>query len=590
MYELEWTDETRWAQEAPVDGLARPSQLPPEKVAETAVLHWQEHCLECAPPACYANCALYVRREDGKCRRFHYGLRPHPDFQGLLRYGADVRFRPWGKLESTLYGKKATVKQQRGMDRLDTLAGRTAELLAPIDRRRRINGRLYTGREKYLPKTPLQDAGGFDDFVLECYAPEEPPERLILEYVQDEVIALRHAFPLKRGHNFHTLPARAFGKDGRILVYPEDDAECRLIFTWLDLVSYAHGPAQPAAKVKCVAWDLDNTLWEGVLLEDGEEGIRLRQDASDLIRALDERGILQTVVSKNEHAQAWALLERLGLDEYFLYPAISWGQKSEGLKQIAERLNIGIDTFALIDDSPFERAEVQAALPQVRTFPEGELGSLLQAPEFDVPVTATSRTRRESYRVGMERERAQERFGGDFMVFLRSCGLHARLFVPREEADVVRCMELVQRSNQLNLSKRSYEEDEFRTLLATDGIFTVALDCGDRFGQYGTVGFCAVDERGSAPRVTDFVLSCRVAQKRVEHALFRWLGERERARGATRLEADLVRTDRNAALVRVLDELPFEAISSDGPRSLMSWELATPVADEGVVELVDEAT
>src|SRR5438105_10164366 len=155
--------------------------------------------------------------------------------------------------------------------------------------------------------------------------------------------------------------------------------------------------AAPADKVKCVAWDLDNTLWEGTLLEDGPDGCRLRPEVRALIERLDERGILQTAVSKNDHDDAWAVVERLGLQDYFLYPAINWGQKSANLKQIAERLNIGIDTFAFVDDSPFERAEVAAALPMVRVYSPEQLAGLLERPELDVPVTEMSRKRRLSY-------------------------------------------------------------------------------------------------------------------------------------------------------------------------------------------------
>ena len=88
------------------------------------------------------------------------------------------------------------------------------------------------------------------------------------------------------------------------------------------------------------------------------------------MRKLDERGILQTIVSKNDHHEAWAMVEKLGLAEYFLYPAIGWGRKSDSLRRIAERLNIGLDTFAFVDDSAFERAEVAEALPMVRVYDE----------------------------------------------------------------------------------------------------------------------------------------------------------------------------------------------------------------------------
>jgi FkbH-like protein len=331
---------------------------------------------------------------------------------------------------------------------------------------------------------------------------------------------------------------------------------------------------------------LDNTLWAGTLVETSAESLTIAPETIRLIRELDARGILQSVVSKNDHDAAWAVVERHGLGDYFLYPAINWGRKSASVRQIAERLNIGVDAMALVDDSPFEREEVRAALPGVRTYSEGQMAELLTLAEFDVPVTTQSAARRESYRVEMRRERAREEHGGDYAGFLRSCGMRMRLFVPRDEADVRRCLELVQRSNQLNLSSRRYSAAEFDALLKTPGVLCVAVQCRDRFGEYGVVGFASVDERADVPVVSDLVISCRVAQKRMEHALFAWLAARERARGRSALRVGLVRTDRNGPLVKVFEELPFR----QGGEGMLEASLDALPVTQDVIEVVDEVT
>lgn len=591
MFEFDWAARRLWEREGAAEQAA-PTALPRERVAETMLVHWQEHCVECAPPQCYEVCPLYVARGDRKCARFVYGVYPNERFRGLFDHGADVRFRRWAKIEAELGGGRVSVERHRRLDRVDAVLTRgvsaAAGALAPLNRKRRLSGALTLARGAALRRTGGSDGAAYDDFVLECYAPDPEPFRLILELVRGDETALRHAFDVRPGHNFHTVPADRFGRldgDGaRVLLYPEDDAERRAIFTWLDFVRYVPGK-RPAEKVKCVAWDLDGTLWHGVLLEAGEDGCRAREEAVELVLALDERGILQTVVSKNDHDHAWALVEKLGLAEFFLYPAINWGSKSENLKQVAKRLNIGLDTFALIDDSPFERAEVQAALPVVRVYAETELASLLGRAELDVPVTEMSRARRGSYRAELERERAHESFGGDYLDFLRTTEMRMRVFVPHEEREVVRCLELIQRSNQLNLSTRRYTRAELDELLATDGMLCVAVECEDRFGRYGIVGFAVVDERGEMPLVADYVLSCRVAQKRVEHTFFGWLASREREREASRLRAELVRTERNTPLVRVFDELPFRVVSEEGPRRVLEWELAEAPEPQDVIEL-----
>src|SRR5690625_82784 len=110
-------------------------------------------------------------------------------------------------------------------------------------------------------------------------------------------------------------------------------------------------------KVKCVVWDLDNTVWDGVLLEG--EGLVVRPGIREAMETFDKRGILQSIASKNEFEPAWERLEKFGLAEFFLYPQIGWGAKSESIRKIAEELNIGLDTFAFFDDQPFERDEVE---------------------------------------------------------------------------------------------------------------------------------------------------------------------------------------------------------------------------------------
>src|SRR5215467_694494 len=113
--------------------------------------------------------------------------------------------------------------------------------------------------------------------------------------------------------------------------------------------------------IKCVVWDLDQTLWEGVLLED--DRISLRSNVPDIIKTLDSRGIVQSIASKNDPEKALETLHELGLAEYFLHPQINWNAKSSSIKDIARLINIGVDTIAFIDDQPFERAEVNYTLP-----------------------------------------------------------------------------------------------------------------------------------------------------------------------------------------------------------------------------------
>jgi FkbH-like protein len=561
MFQVDWAERKQWEQEA-TPARVENSRVSRESVKRTALLHWEEHCQECAIPTCYTSCSLYVPRADQKCARFFYGIYPNTRFKGLFDFGADIRFRRWAKLEAQIYGKTSSVAQHRLLDTVNRsitrpLTERAKTLFAKV-------------RNKYLVRiAPAGEDAAFDEFVLECFSPELENFRLILEHFDTEVKS-RNSFQIKPGWNLHRLPAEGFQfasgrRSGKILLYPENNEEKRVIFTWLDFVAYNNPEhlkredqpkaLEPAKHVKCVAWDLDNTLWKGILAEDTETGLTPRAEALALVKKLDERGIIQTIVSKNNFDQAWAIVEKLDLRDYFLHPAINWQPKSANLRQIAGELNLNLDSFALIDDSAFERAEVQSSLPQVRTYRDDEIETLLSRDEFDVPVTELSRRRRETYLTEARRTQEKEAFGDDYESFLRSCGMKLRLFVPRQEGHIARCLELIQRANQLNLSNTRYSAAEFDALLSCPGTLCIAMECEDRFGQYGIVGFASVDERSETATLRDFVLSCRVAQKRVEHAFLEWLANRELVERRRPLAAEIVTTDRNTPIVEVFQQV-----------------------------------
>lgn len=605
LFEFDWQSEQRWEGEKAAEPES-PSRLSRGRVRRTMLLHWQEHCLECAPPQCYQTCLLFVARADHNCARLVYGFARNRRFSGLFDCGSDVRFRRWGKIETRLRPRGIPTSCHRVLAAADQIVTGMLNLISSVLRSpssfRRLSGALTACRRGLLDAFGTRGASvdaDYDEFVLECFSPDTEPVRLLLELWNDANMSFRQALPIQPGHNFVSLPAeRILGvadwPAARLALYPENDAEARLIFTWLDFVKYQPSspqlgglPTTPASKVKCVAWDLDNTLWLGVLAENGPEGLALREEAVDLVRLLDRRGILQTVVSKNDCEPAMAVLRRHGLAEFFLRPAINWGAKSANLERIATGLNLGLDAFALIDDSPFEREEVRSVFPMVRVFAETQIGALAQMPEFDVPITEMSLARRKSYLTEAEREAAQQTFVGDYLSFLRTCGMRLRVFSAGGTA-AGRCHELVQRSNQLNLSSRRYTVEEFSELLRTSGMLNIALHASDRFGDHGIVGFVTVDERGGELRVTNFVLSCRVAKKQIEHAFFHWLAQRARRRGDVTLVTDLVITDRNGPLVAVFDELGFRRVKPESGGVRLQLELAALPADNQVVAVTED--
>lgn len=159
--------------------------------------------------------------------------------------------------------------------------------------------------------------------------------------------------------------------------------------------------------VKCLIWDLDNTLWEGVLLEG--DTVELHPQVREIIETLDDRGILQSIASRNDEEAAMRKLAEYGLEDFFLHPQINWGPKSASVAQIAERLNIATKSLAFIDDQPYEREEVAASHAEVFCIDAHELPSLLSMPAFNPRfITEDSRRRRSMYSAEIERQKVEE--------------------------------------------------------------------------------------------------------------------------------------------------------------------------------------
>lgn len=566
-------------------------------------LFWREHCVECAPPECYGMCQLYVPRKDQKCARFRYGIFRNPAVRGLFDYGADVHFRRWGKLESKLEYGTLLRRTLHSLSQVDEAAVKfvnfASSSLQSIDSKRRLNSAYTELRDNVLRRlTRSSDPADtvFDEFVLEALNPGETVQ-IVLEIYQDRPL-FRSSAIIQPGHNliripFHEMKIDLAKRTGKISIRPDNDVEARLIFTWLDFVRFRVAQPRgeevaPASKVKCLVWDLDNTLWSGILVEDGPDTISLRPGVRNLLSQLDSRGVIQSIASKNDHSAAMAVLEKLGISDLFVYPAINWGPKSRGIQQIATELNIGLESLAFIDDVEAERAEVKDALQQVRVYSETEVEALIQRPEFDVPVTAESRNRRESYLLEIKRKRVAESYGADYEAFLAGCELEATIFIPQEPNQIERCVELLHRSNQLNLTTRRYTNSEFLQLLGDPTALCLGLKCRDHFGEYGIVGFASVHLVPDPPVLTDFVLSCRVARKKVENAWFRWLLGSLHRLSRHKLKAVFIPTKRNSELLAVLGEVGFVELRKEDNTVWLELECERQVPASDLVRIVDE--
>ena len=570
-----------------------------------SLTEWGEHCTECAWPDCYSSCDLYEARVDGHCRRFVHGMVPRPDVRTSTGCGVEIAFKRWGKLTATASTALVPISAARAITRsmrtLDGAADRARSVRiagrdhAPV----RLQGRLKRAVSRLdgspvgrrLERTP-------DYFVVEVFSAEERlvPLSLVMRDADESRLdrpAYQQRLLVSPGFNRFRVQyeriADTVGSPERLGIditpninEPEEEG-LTLVFGAVHFV--AEHDWEPPKTVKAVIWDLDNTLWDGVLVEDGIDGIRLREEVADTIRALDDRGIVNSVSSKNTFEDAMAALAHFGLDHLFVFPEISWDPKSAGIARVIERLNVGPDTIVFVDDQEFERAEVAAAHPEVRTLDGGQRLNLLARTEFDPPVSAESRRRRQTYQDQEQREVALESSGGDYEAFLRDCEIVVRLDDAHRHA--ARVHELVQRTNQMNFSGHRYSREELSTLLSRDGTECFAIEVDDRFGAYGTVGFAAVDVGDGAPTVVDLAFSCRVQSKRVEHAVLAHLMGRYHARGDEQFRVAYRPTPKNAPSARVFEDLGFERLSDEDDTRILGYDISETAPSVDLLTVVD---
>jgi FkbH-like protein len=334
-------------------------------------------------------------------------------------------------------------------------------------------------------------------------------------------------------------------------------------------------PPRRVKTAKCVVWDLDNTIWRGTLLED--EKVSLRENITEIVKTLDRRGILQSIASKNDHAQAIARLREFGLAEYFLYPQIGWNAKSSAIKTIAESLNIGLDTFAFIDDEPFEREEVSFSLADVCCIDAADLDRLLDMPEMNPRfITSDSKLRRLLYINDQKRKDAEREFVGPQEDFLASLDMTLTIS-PAQQEDLQRAEELTVRTHQLNTTGYTYSYRELNEFRQSNHHKLLIADLEDKYGSYGKIGLALVEccaDRAPQPAwiIRLLLMSCRVMARGAGTLMITHLLNLAKREGVL-LQAEFVSTDRNRMMYVTYKLNGFKEIERQGNVSILEHDL-----------------
>jgi FkbH-like protein len=334
--------------------------------------------------------------------------------------------------------------------------------------------------------------------------------------------------------------------------------------------------------VKCVVLDLDNTLWGGIIGDDGIHGIKINEHGEgedyyrvqNFLRELKKRGILLAVCSKNDHANAIAPFEEnmemvLNLEDIAVFVA-NWENKASNILNIQQKLNIGLDSMVFLDDNPFERNLVRELLPQVIVPEIGEDPSdyirvICELNLFETNShTDEDAQRTEFYRTEAQRESAKDN-SASFEEFLQS--LNMKIDVNRfSESNIPRITQLFQRSNQFNLTTNRYTQAQCDEMMVDyEHYLPLTASLKDRFGDHGLISIVVLrpDYAEGTMYICDWLMSCRVLKRGVEEYLMNYVVQETQSRGLKRVYGEYIPTAKNAMVKEFYAGFDFEKIRKD---------------------------
>ncbi|MEK6868886.1 MAG: HAD-IIIC family phosphatase, partial [Nanoarchaeota archaeon] len=313
---------------------------------------------------------------------------------------------------------------------------------------------------------------------------------------------------------------------------------------------------------KCIVLDLDNTLWGGIIGEDGLEGIKLGptpegrpfMEFQQYLLSLFNRGVILAINSKNNYDDAIEVFKKhphMALKENnFAAMQINWNDKIENMKAIADELNIGTDSFVFIDDDKANRQMIREAFPEINVveMPEDQslyLKTLMGLNDFNtLQITEEDKKRGHMY-VQQRRRTEFQKSTANLADFLKSLNI----VVTAEKANkfnIPRISQLTQKTNQFNMATKRYMEEEIKKLAEDKNFLIFSVKVEDKFGDNGITGAAIVKKGKDAWNIDTFLLSCRVIGRKVEETLLAYIAREAKKAGANRLTADFIPTKKNS--------------------------------------------
>lgn len=342
---------------------------------------------------------------------------------------------------------------------------------------------------------------------------------------------------------------------------------------------------------KCLVVDLDNTLWGGVIAEEGVNGVtiggaypgNIYSELQQVIRALHERGVILAINSKNNEADAWEPFrqraEMVLRPEHFSAWRINWHDKATNLRAIAQELHLGSDSLVVLDDSPVERGWIESDVPEAHVLHAQDPLDMLRALScsflFDgLELSDEDQLRSRSYAAAAQRRAAQTR-AASLSEFLAGLELQVEVFPP-QKGHWGRVAQLTRKTNQFNLTTRRYTQEELRTIAADENVQVLCCSVRDRLADEGLVGVVILRKQRQACVIESFLLSCRVLGRGVERALLWAACQQATAWGSGEIHGEYRCSEKNQQTARFYLEQGFTLARESSTSSLWTLPLPAP--------------
>jgi FkbH-like protein len=352
--------------------------------------------------------------------------------------------------------------------------------------------------------------------------------------------------------------------------------------------------------------DLDNTLWGGIVGEDGVAGIKLGGDATgeaflafqSYILQLKEKGVILAVCSKNNEEDARAAFQahpemRLKLDDFAVFVA-NWEPKAENLIRIARTLNLGLDALVFVDDNPVECATVRRALPEVDVIalpadPAYYVRTLSRYLNFETATLTEEDKRRGNQYQARAHAEEMKQAAGSLEEMWEALDMNATI-EPFDEMSLPRVLQLIGKTNQFNLTTRRHGLSEIDAFMRNPGCVHFSVRLSDRYGDHGLVAILIAVQSGGVFEIDTWLMSCRVIGRTLEKTMIARLCCEAIARGVTRLRGFYSATARNELVRDLYSQLGFEPAGDVGGTSMWEYDLANnvPIENRYIRQRVNE--